>query len=101
MTNSTPGRGRRVLLIDPATQAARGNSEGRLARLLIAGAVASFLGFFGLAVIATPPDTTNAAGSQPAFTTAAPSFTRSGDDDDDDDDGGWFSTGSDVRTRTS
>ncbi len=97
MTNVTPGRGRRVLLIDPAAQAARGDSEGRLGRLLIAGALASFLGFFGLAMISTPPDSTN-AGSQPAIS-AAPSFTR-GDGDDDDDDG-WFSTGSDVRTRTS
>ncbi|HMM40377.1 MAG TPA: hypothetical protein PKA95_00575 [Thermomicrobiales bacterium] len=99
MTSTTPGRGRRVLLIDPAAQAARGNSEGRLARLLIVGALASFLGFFGLAVISTPD--TSGAGSQPAISGSAPAFFSRGNDDDDDDGGGWFSTGSDVRTKTS
>lgn len=101
MTDTTSGQGQRVLLIDPAAQTARAKSEGRLGRLLIAGALASFLGFFGLAVVSTPPGATDAASSQPALSRSAPSFVSRDDDDDDDDDGGWFSTGSDVRTQTS
>ncbi|MEI2618640.1 MAG: hypothetical protein V9F06_13590 [Thermomicrobiales bacterium] len=100
MTNTTPGRGRRVLLVDPAARATRGHSEGRLGRLLIVGALASFLGFFGLAVIASPPDTSSAATSQPAYSRPATTFFSS-DDDDDDDGGSQSSRGSDVRTKTS
>lgn len=108
MTDTTTGRGQRVLFIDPSAQAARANSEGRLGRLLIAGALASFLGFFGLAVISTPPSSTSAAVSQPAYSSSAPVYTRSSDDDDDDDDhdSGSFGTSrssgrSEVRTKTS
>lgn len=97
MTDASRGGGRRVLLVEPAARAARDEAEGRLARLLVVGALASFLGFFGLAVVATPPSGTAPAG-QPALTTSAPFVVRG---DDDDDDGGWFSTRSEVRTRTS
>lgn len=100
MTNSTAGNGKRMLFLDPVSHATRAQSDKRLARLLIVGSLASFLGFFGLTMISTPPDTTVSA-NQSAISRSSSSFLSRSDDDDDDDDGGLFSTSSDVRTKTS
>lgn len=95
MTDRTTGRGGRVLLIDPAARDARAVAEGRLMRLLVVGALASFLGFFGLAVIGTPPSTTG-EGVQASSSSFV--VTRGGDDDDE---GFRLVPRSQVRTRSS